>query len=58
MDGKFEEKIKKKTFWSVFGWMGRKKNKQWNSGVFSPVSPKSFLSIIKRKLKGKIGHYF
>ena len=58
MDGKFEEKIRMKTFWSVFGWMGRKKNKQWNSSVFSPVSPKSFLSKIERKLKGKIGHYF
>ena len=47
----FREKMGRKTFLSVFGWMGRKKNKWWGLGVFSLDPPKSFLSKIKRKLK-------
>ena len=39
----FREKMGMKTFWSVFGWVGRKKNKLWDSGVFSPSPPKSSL---------------
>ena len=54
----YEEKMRRKTFWSVFGWVGRKENKWWNLGVFSPGPPKSFLPKIERKLKRKIGHYF
>ena len=51
---KWEEKL----FWSVFGWMGRKENKWWDRGVFSPDPPKSFLSKMERKLKGEIRHHF
>ena len=60
----FGEKIGRKTFWSVFGWVGRKENKFWNPGIFSPDPPKSFISKMKRKklkrkkLKRKIGHHF
>ena len=54
----FGEKIRRKTFWSVFGWMERKENKWWDLGVFSPNPPKSFLYKMKRKLEGKIGLFF
>ena len=43
----------RKTFWNVFGWVERKENKWWSSGVFSPDQPKSFLPKLERKLKGK-----
>ena len=49
----FGEKMERKTFWNVFGWVGRKKNKWWSSGVFSPDQPKSFLLKLKRTLKGE-----
>ena len=53
-----KRKLEGKLFWSVFGWVGRKKNKWWDLGVFFPSPLKSFLSKIERKLKGKIGHHF
>ena len=49
----FGEKMGRKTFWNVFGWVERKENKWWGSGVFSPDQPKSFLPKLERKLKGK-----
>ena len=54
----FGEKMGRKFFLSVFGWVGRKENKWWGSCIFSPGPPKSFLSKIERKLKGEIGHNF
>ena len=54
----FGEKMGMKTFWSVFGWVGRKENKWWNPDVVSPCPPKSSLSKMKKKLRGKIGHHF
>ena len=39
----FREKMGMKTFWSVFGWVERKKNKLWDPVVFSPSPPKSSL---------------
>ena len=42
----FREKIERKTFWNMFGWIGRKKNKWWDSGVFSPDSPKVFFFLL------------
>ena len=39
----FREKKGMKTFWSVFGWVERKKNKLWDPVVFSPSPPKSSL---------------
>ena len=51
----FREKMGRKTFLSVFGWVGRKENKGWSLGVFSSGPPRSFLSKIERKLKGKMG---
>ena len=47
----FEEKMGRKTFWSVFSWVGRKENKCWGSSVFSLGPPKNFLSKIERKLR-------
>ena len=32
----FGEKMRRKTFLSVFGWLERKENKLWGPGVFSP----------------------
>ena len=32
----FGEKMGRRIFLSVFGWVGRKKNKWWGLGVFSP----------------------
>ena len=52
------EKMGKKKFWSVFGWVGRMKNKWWGPCIFSPGLSKSFLSKIKRKLKREIVHHF
>ena len=49
----FGEKIGRKTFWSVFGWVGRKENKLWGPSVFSPGPPKSILPKLKKKLKGE-----
>ena len=49
----FEEKMGRKTFWSVFGWEGRKENKWWGPDVFSPNLSKSFLSKMERKLREK-----
>ena len=48
----------RKTFWSVFGWVERKKNKWWNPDVFSLGPPKSFLPKMERNLKRKIGNHF
>ena len=47
----FEEKMGRKLFWSIFGWMGRNENKWWGPGVFFPGLPKSFLPKIEKKLK-------
>ena len=44
-------KIRRKIFWSVFSWMGRKENKWWGLGVFSLGPPKIFLPKMERKLK-------
>ena len=49
----FGEKMGKKTFLSVFGWVGRKENKWWGSGIFFSGPPKSFLPKMERKLKGE-----
>ena len=49
MKRKWEENF----FWSVIGWVGRKENKCWGLGVFSPGPPKSFLSKMERKMKGE-----
>ena len=50
----FGEKIGIKLFFfSVFGWVGRKENKLWGLSVFSPGLPKSFLSKMERKLRGR-----
>ena len=46
-----ERKWEGKLFWNVFGWVGRKENKWWSLGVFSPNPSKSFLPKIERKLK-------
>ena len=54
----FGEKIGRKTFLSMFGWMGRKENKWWGPCVFFLDPPKSFLLKIEKKLKGKIGYHF
>ena len=54
----FGEKMERKTFLSVFGWVERKKNKWWGLGVFSPGPLKRFLPKIERKVKGEIGHHF
>ena len=47
MKKKWEEKL----FWNVFGLVGRRENKLWDSGVFSPGPPKSFLPKMERKIK-------
>ena len=54
----FGEKMGRKTFLSMFGWMGRKENKLLAPSVFSPGLPKSFLPKMERKLKGEIEHHF
>ena len=54
----YEEKMERKTFRSMFGWVEREENKWWNPGVFSLGPPKSFLPKMERKLKRKIGHLF
>ena len=43
----------RKPFWSVFGYVGRKENKWWDIGIFSPSPPKIFLPELERKLKGE-----
>ena len=43
--------MKIKIFWSVFGWVRRKKNKLWDPSIFSLDLPKSFLPKMRRKLK-------
>ena len=45
-----ERKQEGKLFLIVFGWVGRKENKLWGSGVFSLGPQKSFLPKMKRKL--------
>ena len=50
----FREKIGRKTFLECVCWVGRKENKLWGPGVFSPVSPKSFFSNMERKLRKKL----
>ena len=54
----FRKKMGRKTFLTVFDWVGRKDNKWWGQGVFSPGPPKSFLSKMERKLKVEIWHHF
>ena len=49
----FEEKMGRKTFLSVFSWVGRNENKQWGSCVFSLGLSKSFLPKMERKLNGE-----
>ena len=51
----FGEKMRWKTFLSMFGWVRRKENKLWSPGIFSPSPPKYFIPKIKRKLKGENG---
>ena len=48
----YGEKIGRKTFWNMFGWVGRMENKWWGSGFFSPDPPKCFLPKMERKLSG------
>ena len=55
---KFGEKMERKTFLSVFGWVEMKENKWWDLGVFFLDPLKSFLPKSERKLKGEIGHHF
>ena len=53
-DGKKNERKRvEKTFLRVFGWEGERGKWWWGSGVFSPGSPKSFLSKMERKLSGR-----
>ena len=54
----YEEKMERKIFRSMFGWVEREENKLWNPSVFSLGPPKSFLPKMERKLKRKIGHLF
>ena len=54
----FGEKMGMKTFLSMFGLVGRKENKLWGLGVFSPDPPKRSLSKMERKLKREIMHHF
>ena len=54
----FGEKMGRKTFLSMFGWMEMKGNKWWGSSIFSPCPPKCFLPKMERKLKGKIENHF
>ena len=51
---KFGEKMERKTFLSVFGWVEMKENKGWNLSVFFPGPLKSFLPKMERKLKREI----
>ena len=51
---KFGEKMERKTFLSVFGWVEMKENKGWNLCVFFPGPLKSFLPKMERKLKREI----
>ena len=39
----FGKKMERKTFWSVFGWMGKKENKSWDPSIFFPNPQKSSL---------------
>ena len=48
----FGEKMGRKTFFSVFGWVGRKENKWWGPGVFFLSQPKSSPQN-KEKTKGR-----
>ena len=50
----FGEKMERKTFLSVFGWVEMKENKGWNLSVFFPGPLKSFLPKMERKLKREI----
>ena len=53
-DGKKNERKRvEKTFLRVFGWEGERGKWWWGSSVFSPGSPKSFLSKMERKLNGR-----
>ena len=54
----FGEKMGRKTFLSVNGWVGMKESKWWGLGVSSPSLPKSFLLKMEIKLKEEIGHHF
>ena len=47
----FREKMRRKTFWSVFSWVRRKENKLWGLDVFLFGPPKSFLPKLEIKLK-------
>ena len=47
-----ERKWEEKLFWSVFDWVGRKKNKWWGLSVFSSSQPKCFLPKMRKKLSG------
>ena len=38
----FKEKMERKTFLSVFGWVGRNENKWWDLDIFSPGPQKVF----------------
>ena len=49
----YGKKLGMKTFLSVFGWVGRKKNKRWGFDIFFSSPLKSFLSKMERKLKGE-----
>ena len=48
----FGEKMRKKTFWSVFGWMRRKENEWQDQSVFFTDPTKSSLQN-GEKTKGK-----
>ena len=52
MDGKLEKENGRENFFRVcLVGLGRKENKWWGLGVFSPSPSKSFLPKMKRKLK-------
>ena len=48
----FEEKMERKTFWSVFGWVGREENKWWGPSVFSS-GPQKFSLQNGEKIEGR-----
>ena len=50
----FEEKMRRKSFWSVFGWVEMKKNKWWSFSVFSPVPSKNSLRNEEKTERGKL----
>ena len=49
----FGEKMGRKFFLSVFGWVGKKKNKWWDLSVFSSEPTKKFSIQNGEKIEGR-----